>query len=268
MFDDKSSLVKPRPIWQYIFFGTALRYLQDCRDTNWPLHTDGGVVSNLRWFLDDLEAFDLPVTHAGSGKLHTMLEKLQKDKSERLSDEDAKALGNELDLVRHTLQAESCLSLAFIVTEKRIDAKKLLDDVGSLMAPQVMPELPSIAKLDLQAAGRAIAFELPTAAAFHTLRATEAVLRHLYCCVIVQRRLKNPMWAGMIDQMRKKKTKRPDDALLDVLDRIRVNFRNPTNHPEAIYDIHEAQDLFLACVEAIRRMVTSSLWKTPVEPLT
>jgi hypothetical protein len=82
-----------------------------------------------------------------------------------------------------------------------------------------------------------------------------------YRCVIRQGRLKALLWGPMVDQMRRKKTKRPDDALLDVLDRIRVNFRNPTDHPDAIFDIQEAQELFLACIEAIARMTRSPLWR-------
>jgi hypothetical protein len=39
------------------------------------------------------------------------------------------------------------------------------------------------------------------------------------------------------------------------LDNIRVSFRNPTQHPEAIYDIHEVQDLWSICVDVINRMV-------------
>ena len=39
---------------------------------------------------------------------------------------------------------------------------------------------PDIAKIDLAEAGRALAFELPTAAAFQLLRATEQVLRDFY----------------------------------------------------------------------------------------
>ena len=35
------------------------------------------------------------------------------------------------------------------------------------------------------------------------------------------------------------------------LDRIRANYRNPTNHPEKIYNIEEAQDLFNLCVGVV-----------------
>jgi hypothetical protein len=47
----------------------------------------------------------------------------------------------------------------------------------------------------------------------------------------------------MIASMRAR-SKPPPAALLDNLDGLRRNFRNPTQHPEKVYDIHEAQDLF------------------------
>ena len=40
------------------------------------------------------------------------------------------------------------------------------------------------------------------------------------------------------------------------LDHIRSNFRNPTDHPEKIYDIEEVQDLLNVRCDAISRMVT------------
>ena len=112
---------------------------------------------------------------------------------------------------------------------------------------------------------KAIAFELPTAAAFHQLRCVEGALKHYYQCVIKRNRLpdKQKMWGPMIDQLRSKKTNKPPVELLDTLDRIRVNFRNPTNHPEKEYDTDEAQDLFGLCVDALNRLVKDTHWKRP-----
>lgn len=255
--------MESRSILDYIFFGTALRYAQDVSE-GWWIHTPGGILPNLDHMLDKLKTFSLPVSHQGSGDLYTIAAELRETPDDaKMSAEQATRLRGAMSKFRHTLEAEAQLNIAFIATEKRIDVRKLLGDVASLMQPGVMPQLPPIARHDLPAAGRCIAFELPTAAAFHALRATEDVLRQFYRCVIRQNRLKNPMWAGMIDQMAKKQRNRPDEPLLDVLDRIRVNYRNPTNHPDAIYDIHEAQDLFLACLEAISRMVKSPLRVKP-----
>jgi hypothetical protein len=100
-----------------------------------------------------------------------------------LTPEEAEELRSIMNELRPTLDAESEGNIAFIVNDKRIDVNKLLDDVPSLMAPDVFLTLPEVAQYDFIQAGKCIAFELPTSAAFHLLRATEATLRHLYLAV-------------------------------------------------------------------------------------
>jgi len=143
--------------------------------------------------------------------------------------------------------------VAFIVTDKRIDVEKLLDEVAGLFAPGTFAKLPEIAQYDFAESGKCIAFERPTAAAFHCLRATEAVLRYYYCSLVKQRR-PELMWGPMVDSLRRSR-KNPPAVLLSNLDNIRHSFRNPTAHPEARYDISEVQDLFNLCVEVVNRMV-------------
>ncbi len=61
------------------------------------------------------------------------------------------------------------------------------------------------------------------------------------------------MWGTMTDQLRgRKEVSKP---LLDVLDNIRINFRNPTTHPKKVYDLNEVQDLFNLCCDSINRIV-------------
>lgn len=76
------------------------------------------------------------------------------------------------------------------------------------------------------------------------MRATESVLRDYYRAVVKQKRVDPLLWGPMVEQMRTRKAKRPPTALLDQLDSIRIHFRNPTQHPDAVYDIHEAQTLW------------------------
>lgn len=63
------------------------------------------------------------------------------------------------------------------------------------------------------------------------------------------------MWGPMVTHLKKRKAKPiPPATLLNNLDNIRVSFRNPTQHPEKIYDIQEVQDLFGLCVDVVNRM--------------
>ena len=125
--------------------------------------------------------------------------------------------------------------------------------MSATMAKGVFEALPDISKYDFMEAGKCIAFERATAAAFYTMRGTEGVLRHYYCSIIKRGRVAKLMWYDMVQHLRKRRDA-PPKALLDNLDNIRLNFRNPTQHPEARYDMDEAQDLLSLSIDAINRI--------------
>jgi hypothetical protein len=67
----------------------------------------------------------------------------------------------------------------------------------------------------------------------------------------------------MISRLRKKTRKpKPNKILLDHLDNIRSNFRNPTDHPEMTYGIDEVQDLFSIVTDSLNRIAV----ELPVAP--
>src|SRR5262249_30309736 len=142
---------------------------------------------------------------------------------------------------------------AYVVTPKILDVQRLLGNVSILFAPGVFQKLPEIAKRDYSEAGKCIAFERPTAAAFHLLRGTESVLRAFYCHLAKRRRV-SMMWGPIVQDLQKRKRAAIHLDLLNHMDHIRTSFRNPTQHPEKVYDIHEAQDLWSLCVDATNRM--------------
>ena len=86
------------------------------------------------------------------------------------------------------------------------------------------------------------------------LRATESVLKSYYFIHRKQNRLSKPMWANMVDQLKAKTKNKPPIILLNSLDLIRTAYRNPTQHPEATYEIDSAQDLFGVCLDVIGKM--------------
>jgi hypothetical protein len=79
------------------------------------------------------------------------------------------------------------------------------------------------------------------------LRATEETLKRYYCDKIKRNR-SNLMWGPMITSMRARPKSFPA-ALLNHLDHIRAGFRNPTAHPDKVFDIDEAQDLLSLCID-------------------
>src|SRR5713101_4470420 len=247
--------MKPVPIGRHVHFGTAVRYLQDC-EAGWPVFGEGYTLQNLDAFFAYLQENELRVTERAAWDLFTFADELRTLAAEhKLTAAEAKKLGEMMARVRATLDAEALGRFAYIVTEKRLQVPRLLDDVGGLMAPGVFEKLPPIAKYDLAEAGKCTAFERPTAAAFHLLRGTEATLRQFYCCIVKRDRVSPLLWGPMIDSLRARKTP-PPKPMLDNLDNIRHSFRNPTQHPEKIYDIQEVQDLFGLCIDVISRMAT------------
>lgn len=92
-----------------------------------------------------------------------------------------------------------------------------------------MESIPKVAQYDFEEAGKCLAFERSTAAAFHILRGTEGVLRSYYCSLVRRKESRvNPLlWGPMVDSL-KKLQKQPPIVLLNNLDNLRFSFRNPT----------------------------------------
>lgn len=248
--------MESQPIRKYVYLGGAARYLEDAQEGR-PIHGEGFVLANINQLLSYLESLDLPVTaraarYVGLIKMRNELAELDEDA--KLAADQATELGREMRKLRVTLFSESEGKEAFVVTSKRFDVQKLLHAPSELMAPGVFDELDEPISYDITEAGRCIAFERPTAAAFHLMRATEAALRTLYCAKVKRKRVDPLLWGSMVEHLRKR-SDAPPRPLLDGLDNIRHNFRNPTQHPDAIYDIQEAQDLLSLSLDAVGRVV-------------
>lgn len=244
--------MESKRISRYIDFGTELRYLQDI-EAGWNVHGEDMILENINRFFAHLLEFNLPVTQRAAYELRQLRDKLaQSDSGHKLTADEGSELSRIMDNLRNTLFAEARGNVAFIITDKRIDVNKLLADMPALMAPSVFDSLPDIAQYDFIEVGKCIAFELPTAAAFHLLRGTEAVLRYFYCSIVKRGRVEI-LWGPMVEHLRTRKTSLPR-PLLDNLDNIRRSFRNPTQHPDKVYDIQEVQDLFGLCIDVVNRM--------------
>jgi hypothetical protein len=257
--------VERRPVHDYTQLGGQVHWLRACPAGNLIVgkwHVQGV----LRQLQESLTTLGLPVT-LRAFRLTWVQEIVSEieavtvvdgEDPPRLTAEQVSRLARAMDTVQSTLIAEAIGVYAYIVTDKRAPIDTLLDRIGNLFDKGVYEALPPVAQRDLASAGRAIAFEMPTAAVFHLMRALEAVLRGLYCHFIRQKRLKEPRgWKNMIDQLRAKKTNQPPGPLLDHFDHIREHFRNPTQHPDAEYDMNSAQNLLSIAVDAADRAVAA-----------
>ena len=243
-----------RSISKYVGFGTCVRYLQDATRIS-RIHGRGFILDNIDHFLSELRDLQLFVTERTTDNLKFLKMELSKlDRNALLSASKSNELNKIMRELRTTLQAELEGVEAFSITPKRIEVVKLIDGVPSLFAPEIFNLLPDIAKYDFNEAGKCIAFERPTAAAFHILRGTEGFLNHFYCSFIRQKRIKKFMWGPIVEDLRNRHKTKKYATLYNNLDNIRYSFRNPTQHPEMIYDIHLVQDLWNLCTEAVNRM--------------
>lgn len=245
----------------FFFFGTCLRYLQDVR-VGTPVKGNGYIIHNINSFYKSLEDLELQVTkRVANRKLRPILDNLEsKDENYELNADEANELTTVMATVRTTLEAELAGVGAYIPTPKRLDINRLLGNVSELFAPGVYEELPEVALYDFEEAGKCIAYELPTAAAFHILRATEDILRFYYKHMVRQNRISSTNWGPIVNDLRVRTRTKKYDALNNHLDNIRHSFRNPTQHPEAIFDLHEVQDLWSLCVDVVNRMI-KTLWE-------
>jgi len=243
-----------RHIAGYIGLGVLVRGIGYTQEGD-LVHGKNHLLSNMDTFFKTLDKLHLTVTKRAATGLIDYKEELSKNATNhKLTAHEASKVRELMRTLENTFAAEARGHIAFVVTEKRIDVEKLLSDVSSLLVPGVFDSMPEIAKYDFVEAGKCISFERPTAAAFHLLRATESVLRHFYCSIAKQKRVSGLLWKPMVEHLKKRK-KKPPEELLNHLDHIRNSFRNPTQHPEKIYDIQEAQDLFALCIDVVNRMV-------------
>lgn len=144
------------------------------------------------------------------------------------------------------------LKPTLIGREGMFSSEKLLNDPLSLLPEQNRDRLPEIATFDLVQGARCLVFDLPTAGAFHMMRAAETSLRLLYAA---RKGSDPPAKHGMGDMLKALKDAAHEDPLLDLLDVIRKHFRNPTQHPSRIYEIREAEYLMALVCFAISKIL-------------
>jgi len=247
------------PLSLYFGAGARLVYMRHAQK-NLPIHGQGFTKNVIELFLQDVNRFPMPVTRTACQSLREFLKKIQNRKvGDVLNKEEADELTKIASNITTTFESESENIQTIVLVEKRFDMSKLMSGVRSLLSSGVFESLPIVAQTDMNEAGKCIALSRSTASAFHCLRATEAMLKKLYLHIVKRGRLKRPMWADMVDALRKRTVHRPPNELLDLLDGIRQNYRNPTQHPDKVYDIDEAQDLFGQCIAAQNLMLKAIL---------
>lgn len=250
--------MKKTNIYKYYSFGYNYYLLQyGCLGIN--IHRkdeeDDSLQSRLDNFFEFLSSLELKVTEKAAEELRKIKDSLAKlPKDAKVDRELYNKILDIINKIDATLDAELKLTTAYILTEKRYDNDYLLKEISKIFGKNIFSKLPELCKYDFQEAGKAIAFSLPTAAAFHLMRGIEGMLRFYYKGIVKRGRISNQMWGPIIDHLTNR-NQPPPKGLLDTLNNIKINYRNPTQHPEAKYDIDESQDLLSISVDAVNKMM-------------
>lgn len=238
----------------YIRIGLAIRLLRNVSEND----TKQFVLSSLRSLFHELQQGNFKVTLAAmeSDTFMGMIEALNAIESDETSvgSNIAEWVKDQLSRIETVIFPESAIKNLYVLPNRRFNSEYLLSSPQSLLKEGTFEKLDEVAKQDITSACRCILFGEATAAAFHILRATESVLKSYYFLHKKQKRLNKPMWGSIINELRAKTKNKPPETLLAALDIIRTAYRNPTQHPEAVYEIDSAQDLFGVCLDVIGKM--------------
>ncbi|MEQ1686169.1 MAG: hypothetical protein ABL916_21175 [Burkholderiaceae bacterium] len=237
----------------YIQIGLCLRLLRNVSISSKPPIAK----TTIKTLKENLQTGNFEVSLASMkaidyGKMNTALEELADDVT--LPPNVATMIKDKFKAIENVVFAEAITKRIYVLPSRRFNTECLLAEPHKLLKAGAFEKLEEIAKLDFASSCRCILFGEATASAFHILRATESVLKSYYCHHRRQKRLAKPMWGNMVDQLRAKSKNKPPVSLLASLDLIRTAYRNPTQHPEAIYEIDSAQDLFGVCLDVIGKM--------------
>jgi hypothetical protein len=141
---------------------------------------------------------------------------------------------------------------AYYVTKKGAYSTADLVNNAHFQVPEpTRSRLPEQTRTDFDQAGKCLAFDVPTAAAFHVLRGTEAVVRKYYEQIVPGGKTANTKmrnWGAYIRLLNKHGA---EAKITSLLEHIRDVYRNPVLHPEENYTDEQIQVLFGGCISAV-----------------
>jgi hypothetical protein len=156
-----------------------------------------------------------------------------------------------------TVLAAEChvLDTYFVSKKGAFSTADLVERAHQHIPENTRKGIPEQTVADFDQAGKCLAFDLATAAAFHLLRGTEAVLRRYYEIVVPgpkQAPAKMRNWGVYIKLLADHKA---EAKVISLLTHLKDSYRNPVLHPEENYTDESVLVLFGVCVSAIVLMV-------------
>ena len=141
----------------------------------------------------------------------------------------------------------------FVSQKLAYETRVLIEEAERILPSSIVTFLPVGVIEEIRQSGRCVAFDIPTAATFHIIRATECVIRMYYEHVVGKPpKVKSRNWGAYIKTLRESGRAKPE--IISVLDHIREVYRNPILHPEVTLTPEEAQVILGICASAICQM--------------
>lgn len=216
-----------------------------------------------------LNPFNLKMTHkSGSALLKAIDTALQvcraeEDKEKKIGYEAAGPVTAKLREFETLLRAEIADLNVYLVEQKKAFDTATIVFWGENAFPSELSVLGDAAIQDARSAMRCIAFELPTAAAFHLHRLNETVLGAYWDAVTGMPRPKNQALGAYIGEI--KKMPNHDPFVVSTLDQIRDLHRNPTMHADYTLSTTEEAIALFGIVSSVISYMLASIPQKKVE---
>jgi hypothetical protein len=213
-----------------------------------------GLADTSKWirsFIMETQGLAVADCRAHAFELMGLLSKYLSASGDPMTQEDCCTIFWHRDEFEKAFERERRNLDVFVVEPKGIyDTRKLIESPEEKYPDRLRKAFtPEILK-DLQQAGRCLAFDCPTACAFHIFRATESLMLSYYEFLAGQpwSLPKNKDWNAYINHLR---LKGAPDNIAARLDEIRLLERNPYLHPEKTVSLEEAPVQFELCTGVI-----------------
>jgi hypothetical protein len=204
----------------------------------------------------DQEILPVNISHRRGVTLLNNIDRItKKSTDDRLDWYDEVTLDSDVRGFTTVLSDEVGLANTYVVLSKRGYDISALVESGEVLFPAELPQKVPDSLKDLREAAKCLAFELPTAAAFHLHRANEAVLRRYWDVVSGgAARPKNGSLGSYLSELNRGSF--GDDKVKASLNSLRDLHRNPVIHPEdSLQDFDEAVALLGAIQSTIVHML-------------
>lgn len=203
-------------------------------------------------FLDETEGLRMPATHEALIRLRDSIAQARsrvfnKQGERYLTLEECQDIEDAFNDFEDQFEHDSRNLGIFGLTPKGDrDLRILIGDASRKFEPSLLAIMPQKIKDDLKEAGACLAFERPTACAFHVCRATEGLMRAYYkklTGIDWPPPKMRPDWKVLVDQLE------VNGAPKQIVNRLRElrEDRNSFAHPDVVVRLDEAPIVYDLC---------------------